>query len=107
MLLAHFVPLPPRGLSFPDDAPPDAKVDVGVGEDTVFRDKRPPVAAAGGVAGVAQVVFEHAPCGTVWVRPHWDASPRYCTNANNDGQITVQVTRADGRAACMGVVTSR
>jgi hypothetical protein len=103
VLIAHFEPCTadvtvPRGLPLP-------LVDVGVGSTEVLRNAALPRTPAGD--GDARLLVEHAPCGGIWVRPHWDTvasdgapSIAFCGNAGPSGAIDVTVTRDGGHATC-------
>jgi len=85
-LLAHLVPCRVE-VVVSDAALGTPKVDLGVGDDIVFRDQ-----------GTA---FERAPCGGIWVRPHWDAPQRiFCENGNKEGRVSAQISRTASRVTC-------
>jgi hypothetical protein len=102
VLIAHFVPCPlavvVQGAS---EAP---LLDVGIGDQTIFRDESLPLVVG---EGASQLRLPRSPCGDVWVRPHWTMKhddrteqPIYCGNAGNEGRIAATITWSSARVEC-------
>ena len=103
VLIGRFVPCSldvsvPTGGAIP-------RLDVGVGGQTIFRDESPSPTIDG--EGVSHLTLARAPCGDVWVRPHWDATRQdgtavraFCNNADATGAIASTLTRTSGAVRC-------
>ncbi len=97
-MVAHFEPCSLDVVVPREGAAP--LLDFGVGESGMAMDKRLPVVVD---ADGRRHLIDHGPCGDVWVRPHWsapDGTPRYCSNARDDGALLVQATRQGGAVVC-------
>jgi hypothetical protein len=103
VLIGRFVPCTldvsvPKGGALP-------LLDVGVGGQTILRDESPPSTLDG--EGISHLRLARAPCGDVWVRPHWDATRPdgtnvrvFCNNADATGEIASTLTRTSSGVTC-------
>ncbi len=98
VLQAHFEPCRVDVLLSGDEPAP--RVDVGVGESTMVKDRAPRERVDR--EGRRHLLVDGTPCGAAWVRPHWDAAdvPTYCGNAGASGEIAVVIGRAGARVEC-------
>jgi len=103
VLVGHFVPCL-LDVTIPASGDPPL-LDVGVGGQTIFKDEHPEPKLS--QDGSRHLSLPRAPCGAVWVRPHWDRTTsdgsherRYCPNAEPTGEIRATLTWAAAKVTC-------
>jgi len=105
VFLGHFEPCAVDVVTTPGRPPP--RLDIGVQAQTLLKDLERP--AVVGPDGFAHQRVDWAPCGHVWVRPHWDAqrsdgsaSSTFCENAEVTGEVRVFIDKNRNTVRCIG-----
>jgi hypothetical protein len=110
VMVAHFEPCSADivlGDHADEGDPP--RLDVGVGTMVVLRDiEARRVTSGEGEARATRLVLDHAPCGRVWVKPHWSTpggESEVCANSAEGGALASLLARgapASPPLSCVG-----